>query len=505
MPGTKITPQAAMTLAAIAPTGAAARPSGETLQAQTTRVASGVKQQLSAHTTWELQWLALSPDNANMAYIALNKEPASNQVAVVIRGTDATLADIMEDFDVSTVVPFTAGGSKTPVSVSKGAMEAFTQVANMQPADADPAAQRSLVGALKAVLDKAPPDATVFVVGHSLGGCVATMVALYLKAQTWPKPPSFGVLTFAAPTAGLADFAAYFDSQSWSQCERHVNHYDLVPHAWDKLGDVLKDPVTGQPWYPDAGPRMTDAVKQLITGIMGIPGYHKYAQPKLVTEWNTEYKIRDPFLSAQSTQDFLGQVAFQHANLTYMVLLGAFVELDKAPKVTGVSPSFGEAGIQVTVEGSGFAAFAPKDTAVDFGVVACDPGSYEIKSDAQILVHQVPDGAGIVDVRVTNPLGTSAGSPASQFAYGGPEPVTVTRVEVNKLVGAVAITGTGFTDQAAVYFGLVQAQDVKLNPQGQLTAPIPPSGPAGTTVDITVVVNGYSSPTSPADQYSYPA
>jgi hypothetical protein len=249
---------------------------------------------------------------------------------------------------------------------------------------------------------------------------------------------------------------------------------------------------------------MTDGVKQIVTALMGVPGYHRYTQPTQITEWNTKYALRDPYLTAKSTQDFLGQVAFQHANITYMLLLGSLKELDRPPKVSGVSPSFGEAGTQITIEGSGFAKFAPKDTAVDFGVVACDPGSYEIKSDAQILVHQVPEGVGIVDVRVTNPLGTSAGLAATQFAYGGPEPVTVARVVVNQPAGQVALTGTGFTGAAAVYFGQVKAPQVKLDPLGQLLAQIP-AGPAGTTVDITVSVNGYSSPTSPADQYTYPS
>ncbi|MGW4047649.1 hypothetical protein [Streptomyces sp. NPDC004721] len=107
---TPITPQVAMTLAAIAATGATPRPSGETLQAQTDRIKLGISRQFSNSPltkNWTPTWLALSPDNANMAYIAKNND-GSNQFAVVVRGTIASVTDILEDLDVGTVVPFTA-------------------------------------------------------------------------------------------------------------------------------------------------------------------------------------------------------------------------------------------------------------------------------------------------------------------------------------------------------------------------------------------------------------
>lgn len=66
-----------------------------------------------------------------MAYIAKNND-GSNQFAVVVRGTIASVTDILEDLDVGTVVPFTASGSTSPISVSKGAMDAFTQVVDMR-------------------------------------------------------------------------------------------------------------------------------------------------------------------------------------------------------------------------------------------------------------------------------------------------------------------------------------------------------------------------------------
>ncbi|WP_406513745.1 hypothetical protein OG851_38435 [Streptomyces sp. NBC_00161] len=246
-----------MTLAAIAATAATPRPSGETLQEQAQRAGWGITAQLAnpvlaTRGTWQLKWLALSPDNANLVYIAWNSD-GSNQIAVVVRGTVDNPTDTMEDLDVGTVVPFTAGGSAN-VAVSTGAMAAFTQVATACGITEFSAEQSSAGGsgqpdtvvpsgttvaqALAALLAPLPstPQPVVHVTGHSLGGCIATMLATYLQAQTWtPNSPQFALVTFAAPTAGLQSFADYVGSLPWASNQRHINAYDLVPLAWSDL------------------------------------------------------------------------------------------------------------------------------------------------------------------------------------------------------------------------------------------------------------------------------
>ncbi|GGQ64196.1 hypothetical protein [Kitasatospora griseola] len=109
-----ITPQVAMTPAAIAATAATPRPSGETTAEQRDRILQGVGRQLAEPSLatgndWFPIWLALSPDNANMAYLAASR--STNAFAVVLRGTVGSVTDLMEDLGVGTVVPFTAVGS----------------------------------------------------------------------------------------------------------------------------------------------------------------------------------------------------------------------------------------------------------------------------------------------------------------------------------------------------------------------------------------------------------
>ncbi|MGP3998707.1 lipase family protein [Streptomyces sp. 8N706] len=304
------TRQVAMTLAAIAATAATPRPSGESVAEQCTRVLLGINQQLAnpdlaTQGDWSLLWAALSEDNANMAYLAKSTD-GSNQFAVVLRGTVGNVTDLLEDLDVGTVVPFTAVGSPPngPAYVSKGAMEAFSQAMAMSTAGL------TLVQALSGALATVPANPTVLVIGHSLGGCLATMVAPYLQTLTWPgtTAPAFGLYTFAAPTAGGPDFASYItDSLSWAVNERYVNCYDVVPLAWTSLD-------TAKGWYPGKGPAADFDTRAVITAIASLPGPNAYAQPGPCSPLNNGYDTNDPKLQRKSLQDFMGQADFQHAN-----------------------------------------------------------------------------------------------------------------------------------------------------------------------------------------------
>ncbi|MCX4960165.1 lipase family protein [Streptomyces virginiae] len=484
-------PQVTMTLSAIAATAATPRPSGETLAEQSTRMILGITQQLAdislaTQGTWVLSWLGVSPGNANMAYLARNTD-GSNSFAVVIRGTVGSVTDLMEDLDVGTVVPFSLVGMPSPVSVSKGAMKAFTEVVTMSTAGV------TLGQALATALGRAQPNPTVYVTGHSLGGCIATMVAPYLQTLTWPGgKPNFELHTFAAPTAGGADFAAYVDSLVWQANERHYNTYDMVPQAWNNFEETKQ-------WYPGPGPAQDDDVKAVMSTLAALPGPNVYAQPGKDDALNTGYDPVDPNVVKQSLQDFMGQVAFQHANSTYLYLLGA-PDVPSGPVVTVVVP-VGAVGAPVEVVGSGFG----QGAMVDFGTVPVSK-QYIIRDD--VMIAWAPDGVGVVDIRVTNNLGTSPAVPRGQFAYGGPASVVVTGIspDSGRAGDQVQVNGLYFGSDAQVYFGDHLAELVEYAPQQLLvkapTVTIGVGKPA--TINVTVLSNGYSSPASPADEFTYP-
>ncbi|ARF81861.1 IPT/TIG domain-containing protein [Kitasatospora aureofaciens] len=512
-PSLSVVHQVCMTLSALAATSATPRPSGETRTEQTARAVMGINQQLRITTlatkgVWEVAWLALSPDNANMAYIARTIDK-SNQFAVVSRGTIGSLPDILEDLDVGTVVPFTPAGSQA-IAVSKGAMAAFTQVATMHspslsevgevlgesvPESAFGSPGTTLVQALKALVEAAPSPPTVFVTGHSLGGCIATMLAPYLRAQaqSWKKIPQFGLVTFAAPTAGLQSFATFVNSVPWVINDHVVNFYDMVPLAWNSLDSAKK-------WYPDPGPKANPVVTGLIEKINELKKNYEYVQPGTTVSLNTTYQFYDGDLVRSTVADFLGQVAYQHSDPLYLTLVGAPIP-PAAPVVHGMTPTFGNSGSSVVITGTGFSP-VKLGNHIDFGPIACDPGTVTVNPAGTQITAKVPDGVGLVDVQVTHRLGTSAACPLAQFAYGGPAPVVVSKVDPNvgSALTTVTISGSGFTKDAVVKFNGAVSEHVGFVSDTKLTAKVPRGVD---TVNVTVTVGVATSPTSPASEFTH--
>jgi hypothetical protein len=166
-----------------------------------------------------------------------------------------------------------------------------------------------------------------------------------------------------------------------------------------------------------------------------------------------------------------------------------------APALTGISPAAGPAtgGTLVTITGTSLA-YA---TAVDFGST---PVTIVSDTATQISVTS-PAGAGVGEVTVTTPGGTSGASSANQFTY---VPVVTGISAYGGLATGgtlVTITGAGFTNSSAVDFGTIPATDVVVVSTTQITATSPAEG-AG-TVDVTVTASGNTSATSSADQFSY--
>ncbi len=176
-----------------------------------------------------------------------------------------------------------------------------------------------------------------------------------------------------------------------------------------------------------------------------------------------------------------------------------------APTVTGVSPNYGPVGggTEVAITGSGFTSA----TQVNFGSASTE--EFDVVNDSTIDVN-APGvwSAGIVNVTVTNPDGTSATSSADQYAYGGPAVApAVTSVTPNSgpLSGEteVVIDGSGFSSATAVYFGAAEAE-FSVESASVIDVYSPSASTAG-TVDVTVVNPFGTSSTSSADQFSYVA
>ena len=173
---------------------------------------------------------------------------------------------------------------------------------------------------------------------------------------------------------------------------------------------------------------------------------------------------------------------------------------EAAPSVTAVSPVAGvpTGGASVAIAGAGFTGVS----AVKFGAVAA--AGYTVNSTSQITATSPVQSAGVVDVTVTTPAGTSAHSAADQFSYEAVPSVSAISPMAGLAAGGstVTINGTGFNDASAVDFGATNgAANYTVSSSTQITATSPP-GTAG-TVDVLVTTPIETSVAVAADQFTY--
>jgi hypothetical protein len=178
--------------------------------------------------------------------------------------------------------------------------------------------------------------------------------------------------------------------------------------------------------------------------------------------------------------------------------------LAAVPSISAISPSTGSTagGTSVTISGSDFT----NAKAVYFDGVPAN--SFSVVADDTIIAESPVQAAGTVDVRVGNPSGLSAAVSADHFVYTAAANIpTVTAVSASSgPIGggtSVTITGTHFTDSAAVWFGDLLATLSIVNSSTSITAQSPPQ--AAGTVDVRVVTAQGKSATTSGDQFTYNA
>src|SRR5579872_4335013 len=376
-----------MTLAGLA---AASGPAYQSVPDQEQTILSNLGTQLAQTSlatggNWSVIWVGLTGDLANLAYIAKNTAVA-NTYAVVIRGTVFSLSkDVSEDTDVTSVAGFWSYiGQTAPkfgcadtkaVCIAQGALNAFTEVTGATFTDGT-----TLVQTLTALAQKASPSAlTIYVCGHSLGGATTTTLALNLMLGTsWPTAPVFQVYTFAAPTAGMQAFATAVatnfpgSAAGTNSAWQVANAFDLVPTLW--VGASMS---AAENWYP-GGPeaQQTTCIESLLSAMTALPGIHTYVQPAVTAvPLNQNQSVMDPNHVANTDADFLAQVAFQHANNTYLTLLAEATGVSPVPWIT---PCPGAPGAVSAVAGGGMLCTAAPptfDVTVYWTPPAPDPAS----------------------------------------------------------------------------------------------------------------------------------
>jgi hypothetical protein len=169
------------------------------------------------------------------------------------------------------------------------------------------------------------------------------------------------------------------------------------------------------------------------------------------------------------------------------------------PFVTGLSANAGptSGGALLYVQGSGFTGA----TSVTFGGT---PATFFVLSDNMIQVFTPTHAVGVVDVLVTNAVGTSIPGPADQYTYQAAGAPSISSVSPNSGPAAggntVTIHGSNFNTTTAVKFGGTNALGFTVVNNTTITA----TAPAGVgTVDIVAFSPSGPSASSAADHYTF--
>jgi hypothetical protein len=262
---------------------------------------------LATAGAWRMAWGPVET-LANLVYVA--HSPEANAFAVAIRGTvptpgPAQLLNVYQDLHVAQAVPWPHPAAPD-ARIARGTSDGLRALLSR-------ASGGVKLDAFLAQATAAAPGASVVVTGHSLGGCLASVLAPHLRHRL----PEVRVapVTFAAPTAGNEAFAAFFDAR-FPGAPRYYNRLDVVPMAWAGL-DALAS------LFPPPGPRCPAAFREtvrLVTRWLRRAGV-SYAHPGEGIELAGVPERR--FLKMDPVAAFTRELLRQHHPDSYLALLGA--------------------------------------------------------------------------------------------------------------------------------------------------------------------------------------
>ncbi len=270
--------------------------------------------------------------SSNALFVATNNQGI---YVVATAGTNpiSSYGWLTEDFDVRTMVLW-EGFPDAPDSprISNGSSIGLQHLLSML----DPNTGKTLMQFLQNTFQAVNSPQQLVVTGHSLGGALSSVLALYINNNLNTFNPAQTVSVSAVPTAGATPgnkaFSDYFSSQIGSRTVRFWNKLDPVPHAWQT------DMVENIPFlfYPYLVPNAL--VQSLAAGVLeqSLQG----TQPYLPGGRYTQLQPQTPPLPGQVN---IGLTA----PLTAAQVVEAFIDLEAKKILTklGVSTIMADAVI----------------------------------------------------------------------------------------------------------------------------------------------------------------
>ncbi|MDH4474138.1 MAG: hypothetical protein QE487_16145 [Fluviicola sp.] len=270
---------------------------------------------------WTLVWEPIDAVNGNYAFIAQN----GNQYMIAIRGSILNFSIgsfdnwFREDFNVFTQVQWEYPYDPvTKPMISAGSAYGLHNMSQLL--------GRENKGTLLNFIRQLPSTAAITVTGHSLGGGLAPVYALYLNSQlqrSGIRLQPISVVTFAGPTTGNAAFAALFNATFKGRARLYVDVIDIVPFAANNIGGIAKL-FSGKHRYAPKAPIELEALFLLANDQMkkAEKEYNSYYTPLAGTILLNTAKYEFPNDHILPITAWATQAGDQHSHDNYLKLVG---------------------------------------------------------------------------------------------------------------------------------------------------------------------------------------
>ena len=182
---------------------------------------------------------------SNALYVAYNAD--NNQYVIATSATNpiSKYGWFVEDFDVRTMVPWAdvlhpdLSAVEVPADaprVSNGTSLGLNHLLSLNGNALNAAAPLTIVDFLKSRFWDEKDKVKLVVTGHSLGGAMSAVLALYIDEMQAEWNPSGSVIVTAVPTAGATPgnkaFSEHHSNLMGTRTIRFWNRLDPVPHGW---------------------------------------------------------------------------------------------------------------------------------------------------------------------------------------------------------------------------------------------------------------------------------
>jgi hypothetical protein len=250
--------------------------------------------------------LAWGPANRGSNHVfvvnGLHTDDLRPRVIVAIRGTVLEAESLFEDADLTlTALPWSP--TRYPQArISQGICDAVQHIQAMVGGPAS--------ATLLSFLNTLPLNTEIVVTGHSQGGCLASVVSLWLSEALATPGRAIVPYTFAGESAGDANVTQAFN-ETFQSGVRFYNTLDVVPKAWNEA-----DLATISDLYPANGPRC-DVLWRGLLDVAKVRAVGKgFAQPQ------GGHALPGQVYDDHGLLQFADEIGSQHCSLYYMWLTG---------------------------------------------------------------------------------------------------------------------------------------------------------------------------------------